>query len=724
MALLKALRRKAAAGMLCAAVLTALCGCQKAAVIAGASGMQNESAGGGIGGQMISFANSLKAGEEPYTIRAVLKEYTVLDRAAGTGAYGRYTELVPEGEVPDTVRDALAECNKRAEESVRVRVDQDRETGRKNSSGTGYQYMTYGYITTVTRADSTAFSILETEFEKKGQNSSSSDIDYRFRGTAWDTKSGEEIGLTDILGDEAVPEEMLEEALSVQYGVKGLVGTKPQDYAWTADALGIRFYFNSDAVSEDRRREIGDYSARAVTAAFPYTALSGKKAAAYASAPKSYIARLDRETEYSLPHGDMSVILTKKDDAWVIRIKKDRKAPEDLIIEYTDDLSDFYIIRAQDGFYLFRERIGYQEGFSYDFARPDGGFGRFAYNTQQYFDSFLREIYLALPYNPNCAQLSEARRSFGERTYGAGSFIPYGYYSFPSDPSSRYKRFILLDSTLKIDTNNTACRLLESFDAVKIDADGNEQGEYQVPAGSYLMFEAVAGEAPRYDDPPRRSQHRDFYYECRLTDGTRIRFVSSTESTVSSEKGFFNRFTEVVSLGEALYTSEADPGGQEVFTVRIGGKDYPLIPDYSLPSHTGEEIDFGDDIWWLVEEYPGRYVSTDEDKEEMQDSWFTQEALAHPDESAELVISEDGQVVFDFFGEVYRGTLSERRFYRERVAIYMESEREHRSFQIILREGEDHSAPTRIEFYSEGLPATNEPSTQPPISVYLTRTDP
>ena len=51
----------------------------------------------------------------------------------------------------------------------------------------------------------------------------------------------------------------------------------------------------------------------------------------------------------------------------------------------------------------------------------------------------------------------------------------------------------------------------------------------------------------------------------------------------------------------------------------------------------------------------------------------------------------------------------------------MESETERRTFQIILREGKSHSVPTKIEFYSEGLPATNEPSKVPPISVYMTR---
>lgn len=59
-------------------------------------------------------------------------------------------------------------------------------------------------------------------------------------------------------------------------------------------------------------------------------------------------------------------------------------------------------------------------------------------------------------------------------------------------------------------------------------------------------------------------------------------------------------------------------------------------------------------------------------------------------------------------------------YYRTNVYIAMESETAYRTFHIRLREGEYHSVPGKIEFYSEGEPATNEPSKVPPIAVYLT----
>ena len=711
-------RRTTVVAALFLAAVTALFGCQKTENPTGTSGGQAVSFGGGVSEQMQQNAAYADYDGEPYAVRTILREYTVVDAASKTGAYGRYTELIVEGNAPETFRNAVAECNRRAEESVRSRTDRfSPEQVSSGSNSDGYRYVTYGYIAAVTRADHTAYSFLETEFESSGKNSS--DVTYRFSGAAYDTASGEEISLADLVGDEETCSERLREALSERYGIEDLASTVPGDYAWAADALGVRFYFHADAVSAEKQRELKNYSARAVTVGIPYTGLPGEKAAALSSAPESYIAMPDPGTEYDLPYGDMEILWTEQEGTPVIRIQKDSGEESELEIEYGDSQSDYYIIRAEEGFYLFRERIGREEGFFYNFSKPDGGFGRFAYNTAQYFDSFLREIQLAVPYNPYCVHMAEVRRSFGEKSYDSASFVPHGHYKFPSDPGSSYKRFFLTDGSLQMDTYNTACRLLEDFTATQIDAEGKEAGEITVPAGKTLFFETVTGEAPRYDDPPKRSYHRSFYYDCRLTDGTKIRFASNTESTVSAEAGFLNRFTEPITLGEAQFESGAAPA--EPFTVQIAGKDYPLISDYSRPNHTGEEIDFGEDVWWLVEGYPGRYSSTDEDKKDMEDGWFTQDALAHPEESAELTISEDGKAVFDFFGEVFEGWLPKKRYYKSNVEVFMTSDRETRTFMIILREGEKHTAPTRIEFYSEGLPATNEPSKVPSISVYMTR---
>lgn len=308
-----------------------------------------------------------------------------------------------------------------------------------------YRFETYAYIVTITRADRAVFSILETEYEAGLRDSftGEQEVSYHFRGSSFDMASGRELSLSELVPDEKALQERLPEALKVQYGTDELAGTEPSDYSWTADALGIRFYFNSDAVSGEKRREIWGYDDdRVITVAFPYdTLLDGSMFQKLSEAPKAYIARIDRETVYDLPYGDFSIMLTKDESRTIIRVMPDHGSESSLEIEYADDQSDFYIIRSHGGFYLFREEVGDQDGFFYDFSSPDGGYGRFAYNPSQYFDSFMREIKLALPYDPYCAHMCEGRRSFGYGSNDKSTFIPHGH-SAPCRPAEWRSSFL------------------------------------------------------------------------------------------------------------------------------------------------------------------------------------------------------------------------------------------------------------------------------------------
>lgn len=664
--------------------------------------------------------------QQPYAVKSVLKESSTVDPDTGTGVYSRYTVLTAADDAPETFKKVIAACNRRAEAAVRkhmLSIPSELSVKALQEKSGDYRFETYAYIVTITRADPAAFSILETEYKAglpdawKGRK-----VSCRFRGSTFDMASGKEIPLSALAADPKALRERLEKALKVQYGTTGLAGTEPAGYSWTADALGIRFYFNSDAVSKEKRKEIGDYSDKVITVALPYDTLDGSLAGKLSDVPEAYIARIDRETVYDLPHGDFSVMLTKNDAGTILRMLPDNGQESSRIIEYADDQSDFYIIRSRGGFYLFRQRIGYQEGFFYDFSRPDGGYGRFAYHPSPYFDSFMREIRLALPYDPYCAHMCEVHRSFGETSSDASSFVPHGHYSFPDDTNSRYKRFVLIDGTLQIDTLNTACRLLEDMSAVELDQKGGELGEVTIKAGSAIVFESVTGEAGRYQVPPQRGrQDIRYVYDCHLADGRKIRIFSDTVYGMFVNKKYLNRFSEPVSLAEARI--DITPPRAEAFTVRMGGKEYPVIPDYSKPNHTGEEINFGEDVWWQAEGYVGQYEMTAADFLDMQNNQVADSKRQAGENSAVLTISEDGKIRFDYYGKVYEGVMPGKRYYGVDVAVGLKSQSEYRAFSIILRNDRHHDAPSRIEFHSEGLPATNEPSKQPPLTVYLTKTD-
>lgn len=53
--------------------------------------------------------------EKPYAVKTVLKECSAVDADTGTGIYARYTELIAPEAAPETLKQAIAECNRRAE---------------------------------------------------------------------------------------------------------------------------------------------------------------------------------------------------------------------------------------------------------------------------------------------------------------------------------------------------------------------------------------------------------------------------------------------------------------------------------------------------------------------------------------------------------------------------------------------------------------------------------
>ena len=169
--LMKAFRRTAAAA-LCLALVTAVCGCQKSTgqtseniTSVNSTGTSGSSTGSSSGSSSGNSSGSSPRNEgDPYVVRTILREYASVNPDTGTGVYGRYTELVVEGDAPDTLREAVTECNRRAEESIRTRAEQAEHTAKalSDTGSDGYRYVTLGYIAAVTRADQTAISILRT----------------------------------------------------------------------------------------------------------------------------------------------------------------------------------------------------------------------------------------------------------------------------------------------------------------------------------------------------------------------------------------------------------------------------------------------------------------------------------------------------------------------------------------------------------------------------------
>lgn len=663
-------------------------------------------------------------GKEAFAVKTTLRELTSVDPEKGIGVYGRYTELTAAGEVPEALSRIIDEVNARAKETVEAKAKRFLAENEYPVLAAGsavterYSYRNISYIVNVTRADNVLISILETEMEKgigdqKGEQTDGIQS-CSFHASVYDTQSGSRLTLADFLQDQGTLRGRLEDALFNKYALTGLyAGGEEETPAWTADYLGLRFYFDGPMISEEKRKEQSGKLHRAVHVSIPYTELDGPLAKGAAPTPDSFIAQIEKNKEYALPH-DKRVIRVEKaaddsgNEAYRIVIR-DGKSENAWWLEYADDNSDYYVFRAQGKYYFYRLEDILDRAYVYNFESPDGGYGRFENQNAQCFDSCLYEQHLAVPYDPGCVHMRERARKYMDAVSGLNTvLVPNGHYAFlPERGRGRtWLHFALTDESLALDSRNVGCRLLHEVRAAALDEDGNANGERLLKKGEVLQFLRVDGESevyyymsPQYN--MYNSGARDYLYDCALADGTQVRLVTRFENGFFIDGMYLNRIGEPVTLGAAQY--EAGQGELPEHYVEIGDKKYKLIRDLSLETEDGEEIDFGEDIWWLVENYTGAFSGEEGD--------------------ARLVISENGDVTFKFEGETFTGKLPEKRFYRRNVMINMNTEYESRTFQIIIEDDLPWHDPSfgRIRFYSEGLPATNVPSTMPPIEAELVR---
>lgn len=662
-------------------------------------------------------------GKKAYAVKTTLKELTEVDPEKGLGVYGRYTELRAEGEVPEVLSKLLSEANARAKESVETRADKFlsdngyQAAAEDPGASDGFRYRNISYIVNVTRADETMISILETEMDSGIGDAEGESIDETqsciFHASVYDTQSGEALTIEDFLKDQGSVFDLLREALKNKYGSDGLFTDKGEVPAWTADYLGLRFYFDAKMIPQEEKSAYGIEYGKAIHVSIPYEALDGPMAGAAAKTPECFIAQIEKNTEYSLPDDKRTVMVEKAEDQDGIEayrvVTKNGKDKESWWLEYADDNSDYYLFRTQDGCYFYRLEDAQDTGYVYDFKHPDGGFERFSNQNAQCFDSFLHELYLAVPYNPECVHMRERARRFMDAASALNtSFAPNGHYSFLPEPGrgSTWLHFALIDDTLMLDSHNVGCRLLHDISATEPGDGEKEDKKTVVPAGEVLKFLHVDGESEIYYYMSKQydlyhSGARDYSYDCMLSDGKEICLVTRYENSFFVDGMYMDRIGEPVRLSSAQY----ETGLSEIpeHYVEIGGKKYTLIRDLSLKTEAGEEIDFDGDIWWQVENYVGTFSSREED--------------------AKLVISQNGNVRFDYEGTEYTGKLPEKRYYRSYAEVSMKAGYEERTFVIIVKDQlPDHDPSFKtIAFYSEGLPATNEPSTQPPIEVELTR---
>ena len=711
---------------------------------------------------------------KPFEVRHTLKEYVVADPEKGVGGYGRYTEIEIREDWPETLKSAAHEANERAKESVHTRVDafiRDNPHPVKEAGGTvtePYEYADFSYIVTVTRADDVLCSILETDIENHipdrdplGTNWEGVYRHCIFHAASFDTGSGEALKLSDITGEGTDLSAALKEALAQKYGVSGFAKTEAENYAWTADYLGVRFYFDPETVDPEKWGEVNSRFSqsreRSVHVSLPYSMFSGAYAKKAAETPEAFIAQIDRGNRYALPYDERTVeILTREGHEYpfAVEITKANGDISTWSLESAEVTDDYFLFRSGGAYYLVRQstELNNSETWCYNFASPDGGYGRFENQRIQSFDSFLGQCQMALPFSPACAHMCERLRRFGRDKFERISGRPHGYYAFrPENGRGRlWLHFALTDDALSFDTGVSALRLTTEISAVAIDDAGNETGEVSLQPGEILMPETVHSEDNMYFGMSYEYPYAGQYiaYDCGTASGQRVRLNTRIADNPSYEGMYLCRITESVTKGETGFDRFAyEP---QTAYIQVGNRTFPLIPNYGEASYYGEVIDFGDEDWWVVEGYVGAYTMTEED---FEDSYGVSSAA-----KVNLVIGEDGSVVLDIDEEHYEGKLPEDGIYslvtdlkmegpRRNDTMHLEREETEPDYDIFfgweemteeevealweewsamyeLKEGViDAIRPfQRVRISFEGVPATNRPSDENPITVWLTRT--
>ena len=175
---------------------------------------------------------------------------------------------------------------------------------------------------------------------------------------------------------------------------------------------------------------------------------------------------------------------------------------------------------------------------------------------------------------------------------------------------------------------------------------------------------------------------------------------------------FFNGLiAETPGWEEVISDNLEDPRENPAYGERIVehfGHQVRLVPGTGVGSTDGRgaEIDYGDLKWWQEEGFTGTWVMTDEDR--------TYPELTASE--AEFTVNEDGSAVLTLDGVVWKGAVSEKRYYKTGIYLPLEKDGDHRSCTVISFFEDSYK---QIEIYWYPGPVPEEQL--PPIDVCLTQ---
>ena len=668
----------------------------------------------------------------------------------GKGAYGEYTNISLESDSFDALLLALEARNKQvaiaAEDKVNGHANDpdaqstteahelDLQLGGADKTVQAVDFIDFLSAGTVTRADTNLTCVLESE----GSQLDGWGDKVSFASHVYDSQTGTELALGDLVTDTSQLPEVIDAAMHEKYYMEGMLKededvaqivrdklenpTEHGALAWTADYLGMKFYFGSNDFSFAN-------SYHGMYVSVPYAEHPGLFADVCATIPDDFIAQLEYGKAYELP-GDAkgrsvqvtrshregaqlgllgtSPVNTSKSAGWTFTVQVGTGTGDDFApTGEASNLPWFYDMYRQD----YMPCLVCVDGAYYLYGFGDRNSE--GYNTAVY----------ALDDGDGMPKL------LGELSEGFVAQPTYTHWSFPCNPAAvtmadndclaSYDR-ILFERPCAIDgatgmptpsakeqdytahTVNQAYKTRLSVNAVLLGDDRQEIGNAVVEENTVCFLE---GGMPQD------------HYDMRLGDGRLVRLAYDSQTRQIDDHYTSDLLTMVPAASAEEATIETGARQRRVWH---HGQYVNLVPETGNIVGTGAIIDYGDTPWWIAEEFVGTWVSTEADRERIVE-WYSD---GNPPDDGKLEIRENGTFAMTFGGISYEGTLAKTRGY----AVYAGGEMTPVDggytqgvwFDYITYDDEEKDTWSHIEFHVDGLPYPMSEQA-PAFECYFTR---
>lgn len=672
-----------------------------------------------------------------HTTRQVFAE---IGEETGHGGYGEYTEITLEGKDHDALRAVLDARNKEVATQLVATVtdhanDPNAQTtteshaldvalGGVDNSVEAVDFINFVTSGAVTRSDTNLTCLLETrvsEIDGWGKK-------MYFASNVYDSATGAELKLGDLVTDTSQLPALIDEALRTKYCFEDMIGEDEDpaavvrgklddpaangELAWTADYLGMKFYFDSSDFSHAN-------SYQGMYVSLPYADHPGLFAEACTAVPDDFIAQLEYGVAYELP-GDAQ--------GRAVRITRTRRDDATLgLLDPTPSLNAGWTFAVQvgtgtgDSFTPTSEATSspwfydtHRQDYMPSLVRVDGNWYVYGFGDRNS-DNYPTAVF-------KLGAEVELVKEFDE---GFAPSAPYTSWAFPCNPAA--VTMADRDCLASYDriTFERACSIDDATGLPLSEEDGyrahtvNEAYKMRIEVNGELVDDGRVGDATAIPEgaacflvggiPHER-------YDMELADGRVVRLAYDAQ-THKIDGHYTADIMSMVPAASAA-TAQVETGPRKR-TAWQHGREVTLIPETGNIVGTGAIIDYGDTPWWIAEEFVGTWKATDEDRAAMA-SWYSD---GNAPSDGELVIREDGTLSFTFGGRTFEGALAKTRgwgVYAVASVTPVDGGNTQDAWFDYTSESESDRSWSRINFHVQGLPYPMYEES-PDIACFLTR---